>query len=274
MVSCWGRFIQADSLVPAPGNPQSLNRYAYVYNNPLRYVDRSGFEPMLPNPSAEAIMLGGLHDLGSLYVSQGRSSGGTRDSNHCGPANVAMAVNYVYWVEGRESRATLADAQAAIPAGNRAPTWWGGVAGATKPEGVVEAFDQLSVEQELGWVATRYSGGTLQDILSYLQQGYPVATLLVFGWNSAHYVTVVGFDPETKTVYYLDPATKYEGSRVNRRIGWQAWSEFNENWGGRVIWNRRTVKTYIVYSPYEFSPVRSPTIGAMPRSDHALHVIR
>ena len=42
-----GRFIQADSIVPAPGNPQSLNRYAYVYNNPLRYVDSTGHIPVL-----------------------------------------------------------------------------------------------------------------------------------------------------------------------------------------------------------------------------------
>jgi len=37
-----GRFIQADSIVPNPGNPQALNRYSYVYNNPLRYVDPTG----------------------------------------------------------------------------------------------------------------------------------------------------------------------------------------------------------------------------------------
>ena len=37
-----GRFISADPLVPEPGNPQALNRYAYVYNNPLRYTDPSG----------------------------------------------------------------------------------------------------------------------------------------------------------------------------------------------------------------------------------------
>ncbi len=30
-----GRFIQADTIVPEPGNPQALNRYAYVANNPL-----------------------------------------------------------------------------------------------------------------------------------------------------------------------------------------------------------------------------------------------
>ena len=37
-----GRFVSPDSIVPAPGNPQSLNRYSYVYNNPLKYVDPSG----------------------------------------------------------------------------------------------------------------------------------------------------------------------------------------------------------------------------------------
>ena len=37
-----GRFISADTLVPQAGNPQDLNRYAYVRNNPLRYTDPSG----------------------------------------------------------------------------------------------------------------------------------------------------------------------------------------------------------------------------------------
>jgi len=37
-----GRFAQADTIVPDAGNPQALNRYSYVRNNPLRYVDRTG----------------------------------------------------------------------------------------------------------------------------------------------------------------------------------------------------------------------------------------
>ncbi len=37
-----GRFIQADTLVPEPGNPQALNRFAYVYGNPVNYADPSG----------------------------------------------------------------------------------------------------------------------------------------------------------------------------------------------------------------------------------------
>ncbi|MDY7077419.1 MAG: RHS repeat-associated core domain-containing protein [Chloroflexota bacterium] len=37
-----GRFISADTIVPEPGNPQSLNRYSYVLGNPLKYRDPSG----------------------------------------------------------------------------------------------------------------------------------------------------------------------------------------------------------------------------------------
>jgi hypothetical protein len=39
-----GRFVSADTLVPSPGNPQSLNRYSYCFGNPLRYVDPTGHE--------------------------------------------------------------------------------------------------------------------------------------------------------------------------------------------------------------------------------------
>ena len=38
-----GRFLSADSLVQAPGDTQSYNRYAYVRNNPLNATDPSGY---------------------------------------------------------------------------------------------------------------------------------------------------------------------------------------------------------------------------------------
>ncbi len=37
-----GRFISPDTIVPNQYDPQSLNRYAYVRNNPLRYTDPTG----------------------------------------------------------------------------------------------------------------------------------------------------------------------------------------------------------------------------------------
>ncbi len=37
------RFLSPDPIVPNPRNPQSLNRYSYGLNNPLRFTDPSGF---------------------------------------------------------------------------------------------------------------------------------------------------------------------------------------------------------------------------------------
>jgi len=40
-----GRFVSADTVVPDPGNPQALNRLAYVFNNPLNFSDPDGHDP-------------------------------------------------------------------------------------------------------------------------------------------------------------------------------------------------------------------------------------
>ncbi len=51
-----GRFLSADTIVPNPLDPQDLNRFSYVRNNPLRYVDPSGHictDPEDPTPSCD-----------------------------------------------------------------------------------------------------------------------------------------------------------------------------------------------------------------------------
>ena len=54
------RFIQPDSYLGDTAVPQSLNRYAYVWNNPLRYVDPSGHWPHPPGTTA---FFGQPHEL-------------------------------------------------------------------------------------------------------------------------------------------------------------------------------------------------------------------
>jgi RHS repeat-associated protein len=43
-----GKFHTPDTVVPDPKNPQALNRYAYAYNNPLKFVDPSGHASVDP----------------------------------------------------------------------------------------------------------------------------------------------------------------------------------------------------------------------------------
>ncbi len=42
-----GRFISPDPTVPELGNPQSLNRYSYVENNPVTFIDPYGLEKVI-----------------------------------------------------------------------------------------------------------------------------------------------------------------------------------------------------------------------------------
>jgi hypothetical protein len=51
-----GRFLSPDTVIPSPGNPQALNRYSYVYNNPIVYRDPSGHFPGLPELLTKAIL--------------------------------------------------------------------------------------------------------------------------------------------------------------------------------------------------------------------------
>jgi RHS repeat-associated protein len=44
-----GRFLSPDPNIPHPGFTQSFNRYAYVNNNPLTFIDPSGFCDMSDN---------------------------------------------------------------------------------------------------------------------------------------------------------------------------------------------------------------------------------
>ncbi len=55
------RFLSPDTIVPDPSNPQSLNRYSYTINNPLKYTDPTGheYDPWLPGGGGGSGYFGG-----------------------------------------------------------------------------------------------------------------------------------------------------------------------------------------------------------------------
>ena len=56
--------MQADTIVPEPGNPQALNRFSYVYSNALRYTDSTGH---IKNDAAEVRRAQEILDLLAQY---------------------------------------------------------------------------------------------------------------------------------------------------------------------------------------------------------------
>ncbi|MFO0760081.1 MAG: FG-GAP-like repeat-containing protein [Byssovorax sp.] len=63
-----GRFLTPDPFVPHPGFGQSYNRYSYVLNNPLRFVDPSGFDEV---PASFSQMCSGCSANTFTYPTQG-----------------------------------------------------------------------------------------------------------------------------------------------------------------------------------------------------------
>jgi RHS repeat-associated protein len=77
-----GRFIQPDTIVPNPMNPQSFNRYSYVNNSPLNFTDPSGH---CPEEMAECREI--LYSLLPTNTSSG--SNGNSGSGGCTISNLA-----------------------------------------------------------------------------------------------------------------------------------------------------------------------------------------
>lgn len=53
-----GRFLSADPTIPQPMSPQSYNRYSYTENNPLTYIDPTGFAGCVAVPEGQLAYVG------------------------------------------------------------------------------------------------------------------------------------------------------------------------------------------------------------------------
>ena len=90
------RFLSADTIVPGYANPQNLNRYSYVRNNPVKYIDPTGHgvdcgigmgcvTPYVP-PTAGNHSGGGGNGGGGEENNQ--DNGGSCDTNSNGVADI------------------------------------------------------------------------------------------------------------------------------------------------------------------------------------------
>jgi RHS repeat-associated protein/uncharacterized repeat protein (TIGR01451 family) len=247
-----GRFVQPDTIIPNPANPQSLNRFSYVLNSPLNFRDPTGHcIPGMNCPGDNPTITVGdqsMSELGDAYQYQ-------ELANNCGPANLAMVISLQleevgieYQVSGRELGRIMQDASRGFgTAGYRFTSVWSpDLEGATPPWGMADAHGDLSAELEaagypgLGEVKWR-AGGTKDELINNIENG--VLSTLMLPWKNgkeegAHYATVVGYDPATDQFLLLDPGTGGDLSnlRAAERILYIAWSSLEEDWSRRPWW--------------------------------------
>ena len=99
-----GAFLSPDPFVQDPYHTQSYNRYAYVFNNPMKYVEPSGYNAVLQNE---------LRSDGVQWIINGAyNSDFARISQSFGASGTFNPYSY-NWISGRYEN----------PAGEEVPYW-------------------------------------------------------------------------------------------------------------------------------------------------------
>ncbi|MDK2948412.1 MAG: hypothetical protein PWQ63_1572, partial [Methanolobus sp.] len=60
-------FVQPDMMLPDVYNPQALNRYSYVQDNPVKYIDPTGHHPVVAAVILAGAVGGGISFFAQLY---------------------------------------------------------------------------------------------------------------------------------------------------------------------------------------------------------------
>lgn len=87
-----GRFLSPDPLIQAPYNSQSYNRYSYVFNNPLSFIDPSGYSSECPD---EKYCEGTLTEASRQQLLEDRQRAAAQQANAAYYAAVEARGNWV-----------------------------------------------------------------------------------------------------------------------------------------------------------------------------------
>ena len=207
------------------------------------------------------------------YVSQGVRPGTKRTSNDCGPANVAMMLDYWRKREGLDVPAPglAAALKTMLPVIDRVPVvlpqvkipteWLGSKnifhrlavayqklaqrnmesSGGTGPWAVAGTFNRLVLRMGADVRASWRNKCTFEDLISALQRGFPLTVMLIWPeeWGSGgHWVTVVGCDTQSGKVAYLDPDPALAEVPLEQKLKLVEKEWFEKYWGGRNWWAR------------------------------------
>jgi hypothetical protein len=198
-----GRFAQADTLVPEPGNPQAWDRYAFGYNNPLRYTDPSGH--MICDGDGRC---GAAAGTGSQIWLKGFTryeleKYSLRQESHtsgCAPYSMAMAINLntrKHYLTGDDVEMVLESRLKKIP----------GV-------GIPPYFQDNALDAVAPAYSNEYqSGGTKEDLIENLREGTPTIVSVSWGSNMnmlttgqvGHSMVLVGYEMDRDEFMFMDP---------------------------------------------------------------------
>ncbi len=109
-----GRFLSADTIVPSPGNPQSLNRYAYALNNPVKYVDPTGHASECGETAGGSCGIEGHVDWGDKSTDESWADYFARKGMNGGKVDIQQEIDTVPMVTVYKRQLSPQDAQRLI----------------------------------------------------------------------------------------------------------------------------------------------------------------
>lgn len=118
-----GRFISPDTIVPNPRDPQDFNRYSYVNNNPLNYIDPTGHWKFRNFAKSYAIF-----EIQRAMIAGSVAAGITPGMQWAIPVINAAGTMAIAQIEGASTRDTL-KAGAISAAASVAASYAGGYVG-------------------------------------------------------------------------------------------------------------------------------------------------
>ena len=86
-----GRFVQPDTIIPSAANPQSLNRYSYVLNEPTNLNDPTGHQYQLVFIAVPVVVVTAMYFVSPQF----------RDAANAVGQNILSAVDNVYQMAKR-----------------------------------------------------------------------------------------------------------------------------------------------------------------------------
>lgn len=85
-----GRFLSADTIIPSYANPQSLNRFAYTLNNPMRYTDPTGHTAVCPYGPEDCAALEDSNSDNSNNNSNNNTNNNNNNDDECPDWNACV----------------------------------------------------------------------------------------------------------------------------------------------------------------------------------------